>query len=42
LVNRGIPFSKKKPEKNPKDAEALKKLPMEVWLYQFWLSEKIF
>jgi len=24
LVNRGIPFSKKKPEKNPKDAESLK------------------
>jgi len=26
LVNRGIPFSKKKPEKNLKDAEALKKI----------------
>ena len=26
LVNRGIPFSKKKPEKNPKDAESLKKI----------------
>ena len=24
LVSRGIPFSNKKPEKNPKDAEALK------------------
>ncbi|MEE8327471.1 MAG: glutaredoxin family protein [Nitrosomonadaceae bacterium] len=26
LVNRGIPFTKKKPGKNPKDAEALKKI----------------
>lgn len=26
LVNRGIPFAKKKPGKNPKDAEALKKI----------------
>jgi len=26
LVNRGIPFSKKKPGKNPKDAEAFKKI----------------
>lgn len=26
LANRGIPFSKKEPEKNPQDAEALKKI----------------
>ncbi len=42
LMNRGIPFSNKKPEKNPKDAEALKKSPMESWPCQFWLLGKIF